>query len=596
MRRSRIAARAFHALRQLHYSVVLSNTAVAQKLLEIRTLMELAGESFYKYSAYEKAAASVENAPPLADLVAAGEHLKLPGVGKTIGGVIEQLVQTGTADQLEELFRRFPPTLLEVLGVSGIGTKTAGMLFSEYRIASLADLEAAIAEGTLLGVPRLGSKTIENWKRGILAYRGRQRRTPLPQALAIANVAVAYLQEGPPLERLSFAGSLRRCEVTVGDIDIVCTSHHAGEVVAHFARWPRAEAVLAEGPTKASIWLSGGLQIDLRVLPDHLYGNLLQHFTGSREHNIKLREYAVRKSLRVSENGILNLETGDVTACDDEPCVYAALGMQYIPPELRSGLDEIDLALANAIPVLVDGSDLRGDFHMHTTYSDGDDTLEAMIAAAAALGYQYHAISDHSSGRGRRFGMDAAAVRAQRREIRALSERYGIQTLCGSEVDILPDGSLDYDDAVLEELDIVIGSVHSAVGQSRDEMTARLIRACENPYVNIIGHPTGRRFEGFPGYEFDYDAVFAAAARTGTALEIDGQAARLDLPAALARKAKTFGVTFSLDSDAHRTGDLSATEFAVGQARRAGLVAADVLNARPLEGVLAFVARKRMAA
>ncbi|MGB8150351.1 MAG: DNA polymerase/3'-5' exonuclease PolX [Candidatus Cybelea sp.] len=596
MRRSRIAARAFHALRQLHYSVVLSNTAVAQKLLEIRTLMELAGESFYKYSAYEKAAASVENAPPVADLVAAGEHLKLPGVGKTIGGVIEQLVQTGTADQLEELFRRFPPTLLEVLGVSGIGTKTAGMLFSEYRIASLADLEAAIAEGTLLGVPRLGSKTIENWKRGILAYRGRQRRTPLPQALAIANVAVAYLQEGPPLKRLSFAGSLRRCEVTVGDIDIVCTSHHAGEVVAHFARWPRAEAVLAEGPTKASIWLSGGLQIDLRVLPDHLYGNLLQHFTGSREHNIKLREYAVRKSLRVSENGILNLETGDVTACDDEPCVYAALGMQYIPPELRSGLDEIDLALANAIPVLVDGSDLRGDFHMHTTYSDGVDTLEAMIAAAAALGYQYHAISDHSSGRGRRFGMDAAAVRAQRREIRALSERYGIQTLCGSEVDILPDGSLDYDDAVLEELDIVIGSVHSAVGQSRDEMTARLIRACENPYVNIIGHPTGRRFEGFPGYEFDYDAVFAAAARTGTALEIDGQAARLDLPAALARKAKTFGVTFSLDSDAHRTGDLSATEFAVGQARRAGLVAADVLNARPLEGVLAFVARKRMAA
>ncbi|MGA2758978.1 MAG: DNA polymerase/3'-5' exonuclease PolX [Candidatus Cybelea sp.] len=583
-------------MRQLHYSAVLSNTAVAQKLLEIRTLMELAGESFYKYTAYERAAASVENAPPLADLVAADEHLKLPGVGKTIGGVIEQLVKTGTADQLEELFTRFPPTLLEVLGVSGIGTKTAGMLFTDYGIASLADLEAAIAAGTLLGVPRLGSKTIDNWKRGILAYRGRQRRTPLPQALAVANEAVAYLAEGPPLERLSFAGSLRRCEVTVGDIDIVCTSHHAAGVVAHFARWSRAEAVLAEGPTKASIWLSGGLQIDLRVLPDHLYGNLLQHFTGSREHNIKLREYAVRKSLRVSENGILNLETGEVTACGDEAGVYAALGMQYVPPELRSGLDEIDLALDNAIPVLVEGGDLRGDFHMHTTYSDGDDTLAAMIAAAAARGYEYHAISDHSAGRGRRFGMDPAAVRAQRQEIRALSERYGIQTLCGSEVDILPDGSLDYEDAVLAELDIVIGSVHSAVRQSRDEMTARLIRACENPYLNIIGHPTGRRFDGFQGYEFDYDAVFAAAARTGTALEIDGQAARLDLPAALARRAKSFGVTFSLDSDAHRTGDLGATQFAVGQARRAGLVAADILNARPLDDVLAFVARKRLAA
>jgi DNA polymerase (family 10) len=219
-----------------------------------------------------------------------------------------------------------------------------------------------------------------------------------------------------------------------------------------------------------------------------------------------------------------------------------------------------------------------------------------MIAAAAARGYEYHAISDHSAGRGRRFGMDPAAVRAQRQEIRTLSERYGIQTLCGSEVDILPDGSLDYDDAVLAELDIVIGSVHSAVRQSRDEMTARLIRACENPYLNIIGHPTGRRFDGFQGYEFDYDAVFAAAARTGTALEIDGQAARLDLPAALARRAKSFGVTFSLDSDAHRTGDLAATQFAVGQARRAGLVAGDVLNTRPLEDVLAFVARKRLSA
>lgn len=559
--------------------------------------MELAGESFYKYTAYEKAAASVENAPPLADLVAAGEHLKLPGVGKTIGSVIEQLVKTGTADQLEELFRRFPPTLLEVLGVSGIGTKTAGMLFSEYGIASLADLEAAIAAGTLLGVPRLGSKTIENWKRGILAYRGRRRRTPLPQALAIANVAVDYLQDGPPLERLSYAGSLRRCEVTVGDIDIVCTSPQAADVVAHFARWPRAEAVLAEGPTKASIWLAGGLQIDLRVLPDHLYGNLLQHFTGSREHNIKLREYAVRKSLRVSENGILNLETGDVTTCSDETCVYATLGMQYVPPELRSGLDEIDLALGNAIPMLVDAEALRGDFHMHTTYSDGDDTLEAMIAAAAARGYEYHAISDHSGGGlRRRFGMSREDARAQRREIRALSERYGIQTLCGSEVDILPDGSLDYEDDVLAELDIVIGSVHTAVGQGRAEMTARLIRACENPYLNIIGHPTGRRFDASPGYEFDYDAVFAAAARTGTALEIDGQAARLDLPAALARRAKTFGVTFSLDSDAHRTGDLANIEFAVGQARRAGLIAGDVLNAQPLEGVRAFVARKRRAA
>jgi DNA polymerase (family 10) len=575
---------------------VLTNSEVAAKLLEIRTLMEMAGDSFYKYMAYEKAAASVENAPPLTDLVAAGEHLNLSGVGKSIGAVIEQLVLHGRAEQLDQLHERFPPTLLEVLGVSGIGTKTTAMLFAEYGIASLADLERAIASGTLAGVPRLGSKTIDNWRRGILAYRGRQRRTPLPQALVIAHEAMEYVRDGPPLARLLFAGSLRRAEVTVGDIDLVCTSHAAADVIAHFTAWPRAEAVLAEGPTKASIWLSGGLQIDLRVLPDHLYGNLLQHFTGSREHNIKLREHAVRASLRVSENGILNLENGEVVTCTEEEGVYAALGMQYVPPELRSGLDEIELARARALPQLVERDDLRGDFHMHTLWSDGDDTVEEMIAAAAARGYEYHAISDHSQGRGRRFGLDPRQVLVQRAEIEALGARHRIRTLCASEVDILPDGTLDFDDDVLARLDLVIGSVHSATSQSREQMTARLIRACENPYVTVIGHPTGRRFDGSPGYEFDYDAVFAAAARTGTALEIDGQAARLDLPAPLARRAKSFGVTFTLDSDAHRTGDLKAVEFAVGQARRAGLEKSDVLNAQPLEYVKAFVARKRDAA
>ncbi len=578
---------------------MLSNAQVAQKLLETRTLMEMAGESFYKYMAYEKAAASVENAPPLGDLVAAGEHLELPGVGKSIGAAIEQLVRTGTSEQLDQLHRQFPPTLLEVLGVSGIGTKTTAMLFTEFGIASLADLEGAIEAGTLAGVPRLGKKTIENWRRGILAYRGRLHRTPLPIALAVAREAIEYLREGPPIERLVFAGSLRRAEATVGDIDLVCTTRDAVDVIAHFTAWPRAQAVLAEGPTKASIWLPGGLQIDLRVLPDHLYGNLLQHFTGSREHNIKLRECAVRSSLRVSENGILNLENGEVITCSEEAGVYAALGMQYVPPELRSGLNEIELARAGAIPTLVEAGDLRGDFHMHTTWSDGDDTLEAMIAAAAARGYEYHAISDHSPGRGRRLGLDPRKLAEQRALIEQLGARHGIATLCAGEVDVLPDGSLDFSDDVLASLDVVIASVHSATGQSREEMTARLIRACENPYVTIIGHPTGRRFGASTGsaqgtgYEFDYDAVFAAAARTGTALEIDGQAARLDLPAPLARKAKTFGVAFALDSDAHRTGDLAAIDFAVGQARRAGLEKDDVLNAQPLERVRAFVARKR---
>ncbi|HVA33259.1 MAG TPA: helix-hairpin-helix domain-containing protein, partial [Candidatus Baltobacteraceae bacterium] len=512
---------------------------------------------------------------------------------KTIGAAIEQLVTTGRADPLEELYRHFPPTILEVLAVSGIGTKTAALLFSDYGIASLADLERAIAQGVLADVPRIGPKTIENWRRGILAYKGRRTRTPLARALAVARDAMRFLRDGPPLDRLTFAGSVRRQEVTVGDIDLMCTSPHAGEVTAHFTSWTHAEAVLAEGPTKASIWLPGGLQIDLRVLPDHLYGNLLQHFTGSREHNIKLREHAVRKGLRVSENGILDLETGDVVTCSEEAGVYAALGMQYIPPELRSGLDEIELALAGSIPELVEAGDLRGDFHMHTTWSDGDDSLESMVAAAAARGYEYHAISDHSHGRGLRYGLTPERIAEQRAAIAALDDRYGVRTLCASEVDILPDGSLDFDDAVLAQLDVVIGSVHTATHQSREEMTARLIRACENPYLSIVGHPTGRRFGGAPAYEFDYDAVFAAAARTHTALEIDGQAMRLDLSAPLIRKAKSFGVTFTADSDAHRTGDLADAELAVGQARRAGLTKEDLLNTRPLDAVLAFVEKKR---
>jgi DNA polymerase (family X) len=572
---------------------MLSNTDVAGKLLEIRTLMEMAGMSFYKYMAFEKAAASVENAPPLRDVIVGGELLKLPSIGKSIGVVIEQLCERGTCDALEELYQIFPPTIVEVLGVSGIGAKTAAGLWHDYRIGSLADLEAAIARDAFAGAPRLGPKTIENWKRGILAYKGRQKRMPLSRALLIAREAIAFLDEGPSHDRLVYAGSARRQEVTVGDIDLICTSADAAAMTAYFARWERARAVLAEGPTKTSIWLDDGFQIDLRVLPDHLYGNLLQHFTGSREHNIKLREHAVRKGLRVSENGIMRLEDGSVITCEDEAQVYAALGMAYIPPELRSGLDEIELALAGELPELVETGDVRGDFHMHCTWSDGRDSLETMIASAKARGYDYHAISDHSWGRGRSFGLDPQELREQRERVRELAARHNIHTLCASEVDILIDGSLDFDDETLAGLDLVIGSVHSHFDIGRDAMTARLIRACENPYVTIIGHPTGRMLDGFPGYEFDYDAVFAAAARTGTALEIDGQALRLDLPAPLVRRAKTFGVTFTVDSDAHDAADLANVELAVGQARRAGLSKSDVLNTRSYEDVRAFVARKR---
>jgi len=569
-----------------------NNADVARKLNEIRTLMELAGEPFFKFMAYERAATALENAPPLDVLLASGELQKLPGVGKSIAATVTELCEGDTCTLLTELHRRFPPTILELLGVSGIGTKTAGILFEQFGIGSLADLEAAIESDSLVGAPRMGRKTLENIRRGILAYKGRARRTPLAVALGVANEALEYLRGGPALDRLTCAGSLRRAEVTVGDIDIVCTSAAGAAVVEHFVAWQRARAVLAEGPSKASIWLENGLQIDLRVLPDEVYGNLLQHFTGSREHNIQLREYAARNGWRVSENGILELETGRSTICRTEDEVYEALDMQYVPPELRSGSGEIEAARSRSLPRLVELCDIRGDFHMHSTWSDGRNSLEEMIAAAARRGYEYHSISDHSKGRGR-IGLDPQVLGSQRDQVRAFGNKYGVHTLCSSEVDILPDGSLDYDDRTLAQLDIVVGSVHSAMHQSREEMTRRLIRACENPYLNILGHPTGRMIEGRDGYEFDHDAVFAVAAKTGTALEIDGQGKRLDLPAPLARRAKEFGVVFTVDSDAHDVAQLDNMALAVSQARRAWLTSQDILNTRTLDEIQAFVGRKR---
>ncbi|MBD5656944.1 MAG: DNA polymerase/3'-5' exonuclease PolX [Candidatus Eremiobacteraeota bacterium] len=574
-------------------SSALSNADVARALKEIRTLMEFAGEPFFKFMSYERAAETIENAPPVQQLIVTSELQKLPGVGKTIAGRIAELVETGTIAYRDELAARYPLTLIELLGVQGIGMKTAQALFNEQAIASLADLERAVDSGALDGFARMGKKSIENIKRGILAYKGRRSRTPLGLALPLARVVIAYLAAGGKAENLAYAGSLRRAETTVGDIDIVCTSREPGDVIARFVQWERAEAVLAEGITKASIWLEGGLQIDLRVLPEDVFGNLLQHFTGSREHNIQLREIAVRRGLRVSENGILDVQTGQNRTARTEAEVYAMLDLPYIPPEMRLGVGEIDAAARGTLPIPVELADLRGDFHMHCTWSDGKDSLEAMIAAAKARGYAYHSISDHSWGRGSR-GLTPSELRAQRETARSLGERHGIRTLCSAEVDILIDGALDFDDAVLAELDIVVASVHDHTNISREAMTARLVRACENPFVNIIGHPTGRNVDSFPGYEFDYDAVFAAAARTGTALEIDGQPTRLDLPSGLARRAREFGVTFSVDSDAHATEHLANVEYAVGQARRAWVTRDEVLNARPLDDVLAFVAAKRL--
>jgi len=571
----------------------MTNAEVAQCLMEIRQLMEFAGEPYFKFMAYEKAAASVAQAPPLADVIARGELEEIPGIGKGLAPKIREIVETGTCAWREELLKRYPAGILELLQVPGVGMKTARALYDVLGITAPEQLEQAIVEGRLQNLPRMGAKTIENMRRGLLMRRGRSRRWPIGMALPLAETIIARLRESAPVDRIAYAGSLRRNEPTVGDIDIVCTSANPADVVDVFVHLPEAEAVLAEGGTKASFWNAEGLQVDLRVVPGAMWGNLLQHFTGSREHNVQFRELAVKRGLRVSENGILDVASGENLTCEREEDVYAALDLPFIPPELRLGSGELDAARRGTLPMLVEQRDLRGDFHMHTTWSDGRDTLEEMIEACAAKGYEYHAISEHSWGRGPKYGMSPEKLREQTAIIRALGKRYGIRTLCGAEVDILPDGTLDFDDELLHELDFVVASVHSAHNIGREKMTARLIRAIEHPCVNVIGHPTGRSVSGGTAYDFDAEAVFAAAARTGTALEINGNPDRLDLPSQLARRAAELGAMLALDSDAHDTGQLDRISYAVGQARRAWLEKKHVLNTRPLEDVLAFVGRKR---
>jgi DNA polymerase (family X) len=553
-----------------------TNAEIAQRLKEIRSLMEFAGEPFFKFMAYERAAEAVENAAPITDLVAGGRLQEVPGIGKTIAARVAELCATGTCAYLDELRARYPATILEVLEVPGVGMKTAQMLFERLGIGSLDDLQRAIEAGALAEIPRLGKKSIENIKRGVLSAKGRARRTPLGEAAAKAAEIVAYLAARTSAADLTPAGSVRRHEATVGDIDIVCTSDNPEAVIAAFTGWSEAEAVLSEGSTKASIWLPDALQVDLRVLPAHLYGNLLQHFTGSREHNIQLREQAVRANLRVSENGIVDLRDGKVVTCRTEAEVYATLGMAEIPPEMRLGLGELEAARDGTLPAVVSQIDLRGDVHVHV---GPNTTLEDLAAAAIARGYEYITV-----------------IGAQAAPAASIGERFGVRLLTAADVGIAADGSLTAPEELLAGMDLVVASVRADLDLPRDAMTRRLIRACENPYLTVITHLTGRRVGGDPGYAFDHDAVFAAAARTGTALDIDGRPDRLDLPGSLARRAKEFGVTFACCSGASNAADMAHVAFAIGQARRGWVTAAEVLNARPLAGVLAFAGAKRKAA
>jgi len=571
----------------------MSNKEIAKVFQDIADLLELKGENPFKIRAYQKVVRSIEHLPVEVEQLVAEDKLKeVPGVGEAITKKITELVTTGHLDYYEKLKAEFPAGISTLLDLPGIGPKTAMLLTRELDIKSIDELETAIAGGKVAPLPRMGDKTAENIQHQIQALRRKKRsqRIPISEALPVVDEISARLSPLPGLRHLTPAGSLRRFQETVGDIDLMGTADNATGVIHAFTTLPQVREVLASGTTKASVLVSGGLQVDLRIVDHDSFGSTLQYFTGNKQHNINLRERAHRMGLKLSEYGITNLATGELEKFATEEAFYQRQGLEFIPPEIREGQQEIERAEQGTIPRLVELSDIKGDLHVHTDWSDGHDSLEAMALAAKALGYQYLGIADHSGGRGIAHGLDAERLNQQILEIKQLNQKIdGIRILSGIEVDIRADGRLDLPDELLAELDIVTAAVHSSLNQSQEQMTGRILGALENPNVDMLAHPTCRLLPDREPVAVDMEAVFQAAAKTNTILEINAMPSRLDLKDIHAYRARELGVKLVINTDAHSTEHLQFMRFGIGVARRGWCQAQDILNTRPLAEIMAYL-------
>jgi len=570
-----------------------SNKEIAKVFQDIADLLELKGENPFKIRAYQKVVRSIEHLPVEVEQLVAEDKLKeISGVGEAITKKITELVTTGHLDYYEKLKAEFPAGISTLLDLPGIGPKTAMLLTKELDIKSVDELETAIAGGKVASLPRMGDKTAENILHQIQALRRKKRsqRIPISEALPVVDEISARLSPLPGLRHLTPAGSLRRFQETVGDIDLMGTADKATEAIHAFTTLPQVRDVLASGTTKASVLVSGGLQVDLRIVDHDSFGSTLQYFTGSKQHNINLRERAHRMGLKLSEYGITNLATGELEKFATEEAFYQRQGLEFIPPEIREGQQEIERAEHGTIPRLVELPDIKGDLHVHTDWSDGHDTLEAMALAAKALGYQYLGIADHSGGRGIAHGLDAERLNQQILEIKQLNQKIdGIHILSGIEVDIRADGRLDLPDELLAELDIVTAAVHSSLNQSQEQMTGRILGALENPNVDMLTHPTCRLLPDREPVAVDMEAVFQAAAKTNTILEINAMPSRLDLKDIHAYRARELGVKLVINTDAHSTEHLQFMRFGIGVARRGWCQAQDILNTRPLAEIMTYL-------
>ncbi len=571
-----------------HY---LSNKELADVFARIADLLEIKGEVIYKILAYRKAADTIrDHTRPVKDVWREGHLREIPGVGQAIAEKIDELLNTGKLGFLEKLQAEVPATLTELLQVPDLGPKRVAMVWKKLGVTTLADLERVARAGKLRDLPGMGEKSEAKILLGIDSLKRATGRIPLGKAWPVAQEIVRMLRSLPGVVAAESAGSLRRGRSTIGDLDFLVAAVDSRPVMAAFMTLPQVARVLGQGPTKTSVVLENGLQADLRVLPPERYGTLLQYFTGSKDHNVRLREIALSLGLSLNEHA-LTREDGSEILCAHEADVYRALGLPLIPPELREDRGEIQAAREGRLPRLIELRDLQSDLHTHTTWSDGTASVLEMAQSARINGLKCLAITDHSYGLGVVNGLTPERLRAQRREIDAAQAQLGpgFVLLQGSEVEIRADGSLDFTDDILGDLDIVVASLHTSLGQDRERITERLLNAVRNHNVDIIGHPTGRRLPNREGADLDMEVIFKAAAESGVALEINANPERLDLDDVYARRAVELGCLIAIDTDAHGVEWFGHAQYGVTTARRGWLTSDRVINTWPSEKLLAWL-------
>lgn len=570
----------------------MTNREVADLLRLIADMLEIKGEIVYKSLAYRKAADNIEALGiDVNEVWRQGNLRDIPGVGKALAEKLDELLSTGRLGYFEELQEQIPVGVVSLLGIPDVGPKTAKLLWESLGAQSMADVERAGRQGRLRELPGLGERSEQRILEGIESLYRRTTRIPLGTAWPVAQELALALRHELRIETVEPVGSLRRMKDTVGDIDLLAAHTDPQQVTSAFVQLPQVAETVMHGPTRATVILHNGLQVDVRALEAERYGSLLQYFTGSKEHNVALRTLAQKKGLSLSEYGFKRGE--QEVLCATEAEVYEALDLPWIPPELREDRGEIQAAQKHELPDLVERSDLRGDLHAHTNWSDAVATIEEMAEAAQALGYEYLVISDHTHGLGVAGGLDVDRLREQRAKVAGLNERLsGFQLLHGAEVEIRGDGALDFPDQVLQELDVVVASVHSGLRQDKDTITARVVKAMRNPHVDIIGHPSGRLLGQREATDVDLDRVLEVAAETGTMLEVNASPNRLDLDDAHIRRAIGLGVLLCINSDAHSTDGLDVMEFGVATARRGWAEAKHIVNTWPLDTLVKRLAHK----